>query len=85
MMVQVPVVTKVKAPPLVMVQTPVVLEVKAGVKPELAVALKVGVVPKLFEPGLAKLMVWLALGVTLFDAAEADPVPTELVAVTVKV
>ena len=31
------------------------------------------------------MMVWLSLGVTLFDAAEADPVPAELWAVTVKV
>ena len=84
LMVQVPVVTKVNAPPLVMVHTPV-LEVKAGVNPELTVALKVGVVPKFCEPGLLKVMVWLAFGVTLFDAAEADPVPTLLVAVTVKV
>ena len=48
-------------------------------------ALSVGVVPKFCAPGLAKVMVWLALGVTEFDAVEAGPVPAELVAVTVNV
>jgi hypothetical protein len=83
-MVQVPAVTKVKAPPLVMVHTPVVLEVKLTVRPELAVAVRVGLVPKFCAPGLAKVMVCDPLGVTLLDAADADPVPAELVAVTVK-
>ena len=84
-MVQVPVVTKVSAPPLVMVHTPVVPDVKVGVRPEVAVALRVGEVPKFCAPGLLKVMVWLAAGVTLLEAAEALPVPAELVAVTVKV
>jgi hypothetical protein len=83
-MVQVPVVTKLKAPPEVIVQTPVVDEVKLGVKLELAVALSVGVVPKLCAPGLLKVMVCAACGVTLLDALEAEPVPTPLVAVTLK-
>jgi len=85
LMVQVPPVTKVSAPPLVMVHTPVVLDVKVGVRPEDAVALRVGEVPKVCAPGLLKVMVWFALGVTLLEAAEALPVPAELVAVTVKV
>jgi hypothetical protein len=83
-MVQVPVVTKLKAPPLVIVHTPVVDEVKLGVKLELAVALSVGVVPKLWLPGLLKVMVCAAIGVTLLDALEAKPVPAEFVAVTLK-
>jgi hypothetical protein len=84
-MVQVPTVTKVKAPPLVMVHTPVVLEVKLTVRPELAVAVRVGLVPKFCAPGLAKVMVCPAAGVMLLDAADAAPVPAALVAVTVKV
>ena len=52
---------------------------------QLAIADSVGVVPKVCVPGLLKVMVWLALGVTLIDAADAGPVPAELVAVTVKV
>jgi hypothetical protein len=83
-MVQLPVVTKLKAPPLVIVHTPVVDELKLGVKLELAVALSVGVVPKFCAPGLLKVMVCAALGVALFDALEAEPVPAELVAVTLK-
>ena len=59
-MLQVPAETKVRAPPLVMVQTPVVVELKVGARPELAVALRVGVLPKIWAPGLAKLMVWAA-------------------------
>ncbi len=78
-------VTKVSAPPLVMVQTPVVVELKLTARLDVAVALNVGVVPKLWAPGLAKVMVWLAFGVTLLEADEALPVPAELVAVTVKV
>jgi hypothetical protein len=68
----------------VTVHTPVVVEVKVGVKLELAVALSVGVAPKLCAPGLAKVIVCAAIGVTLFDALEAEPVPAELVAVTLK-
>ena len=68
-----------------MVQTPVVLEVKVGARPEEAVAVRVGEVPNVCVPGLAKVMVWPAMGVTLFDAADAAPGPAELVAVTVKV
>lgn len=45
--VQVPAVTKVRAPPEVIVQTPVVDDVKLTVRPEDEVAVKVGVVPKL--------------------------------------
>ena len=85
MIVQVPAVTKVSAPPVVMVHTPGVEDVNTGVNPESEVAVSVGVVPKFCAPGLAKVMVWLAAGVTLLDAAEAGPSPAELVAVTVKV
>ena len=59
-MLQVPAVTKLKAPTLLIVHTPVVDEVKVGAKPELAVALSVGVVPKLCEPGLLNVMVCAA-------------------------
>ncbi|WP_211209726.1 hypothetical protein, partial [Uliginosibacterium gangwonense] len=53
--------------------------------PEPEVAVNVGVVPKFCAPGLAKVMVCDVLGVTLFEAAEAEPVPALFVAVTVKV
>jgi hypothetical protein len=84
LIVQVPVVTKAKVPPLVMVHTPAVDEVNTGAKPESDVAVRVGVAPKLWLPGFAKVIVCAAIGVTLFDALEAEPVPTELVAVTLK-
>jgi hypothetical protein len=84
-MVQEPAVTKVKTPLLVIVQTPVVLEVKVRVRPEVALADRVGIVPKFCAPGLLKVMVWGALGMTLLLAAEAEPVPTLLEALTVKV
>ena len=76
---------KVSAPPLVIVHTAVVLELKLTVKPELAEAVSVGVVPKFCVPGLAKVIVCDAFGVALFDATDGAPVPAELVAVTVKV
>jgi hypothetical protein len=82
---QVPAVTNERRPPVVIVHTPTVLEVNVGIRLELAVALNVGVVPKFWELGLAKVIVWPATGVTAFDAAEACPVPVEFVAVTVKV
>lgn len=85
LMVQLPLVIKVSAPPLVTVHTAVVLEVKLTGSPELAVAVSVGVVPKFCAPGLAKVIVCVASGVVLFDAADGAPVPAELVAVTVKV
>jgi hypothetical protein len=69
----------------VIVQTPVVLEVKIGVRPDVAVAVNVGAVPKVCDPGLAKVMVWVANGVTEFDAADELLIPTAFVAVTVKV
>ena len=65
--------------------SPVVLEVKVTVRPEVELALSVGVVPKVWAPGLAKVIVCGAAGVILFDADEALPVPAEFVAVTVKV
>ncbi len=84
-MVQVPALRKVSAPPAVMVHTAVVDEVKVGDSPESEVALSVCVVPKVCVPGLAKVMVWAALGVMLLDTADAAPVPALLSAVTVKV
>jgi hypothetical protein len=42
-------------------------------------------VPKFCAPGFAKLIVCEAFDVTLFDAAEATPVPAEFMAVTVNV
>ena len=56
---QIPEVMKAIAPWAVMVQTPVVDDVKLTVSPESDVALRVGVVPKFWEPGLLKVMVWL--------------------------
>lgn len=83
--VQLPAVTKVSAPPLVIVHTPVVDDENVGVSVDVAVADSVGVVPKFCAPGLAKVMTWEPLGVTALDAAEAVLVPTPLVAVTVNV
>ena len=56
-MVHEPAVTKVRVPPLVTVQTPVVLDENVGVRLEVAVAERVGLVPKFCAPGLAKVMV----------------------------
>ena len=84
-MVQVPTVTKLNKPPLVMVQTLGVDEVKVGAKPESDVAVKVGEVPKFCDPGLRKVSVWIALGVIGLDALEAGPKPTAFSASTVKV
>jgi hypothetical protein len=78
-------VTNVNAPPEVTVQTPAVVEVKVTGNVELAVAVKVGVVPKVCAPGGLKVMVWGALGVTAEDAVDAEPEPAEFLAVTVKV
>ena len=61
--------------PDVIVQTPVVEDVKETVKLDVLLALSVGVVPKFCAPGLLKVMVCAALGVTAADAAEALPVP----------
>ena len=77
--------TNVNAPPEVIVQTPVVVDVNVGVRPEEAVAVKVGVVPKVCAPGGLKVMVCGALGVTAEDAVDAEPEPAEFLAVTVKV
>ena len=85
MMVQVPTLAKVSAPPAVTLQTPVVEEVNVTGRPDPEVAVSVGVVPKSCAPGLAKLMVWPAVGVTGAEAVEALPVPAVLVAVAVKV
>ena len=85
MIVQVPAVTKVSAPPEVIVHTLVVDDVNVTVSPESEEAVTVGVVPKFCAPGLLNAIVCAALGVAEFDAADAEPVPAELVAVTVNV
>ena len=85
LIVQVPATTNVNRPPLVIVHTPVVDEVNATVNDELAVAVSVGVVPKLFVPGLANVIDCEPIGVTDTDAPEGLPVPALLVAVTVNV
>ena len=79
-----PAVTKVRVASLT-VQTAGVDELNVTLSPESALAVSVGVVPKLCSPGLAKVMVCGAAGVTALEAAEAALVPAALVAVTVKV
>ena len=64
LMLQLPTLTNVKAPALVMVHTAVVLELKLTVRLELAVALSVGDVPKFWLLGWVKVMV-CALRVSL--------------------
>ena len=87
LMEHVPTPTKLRVLPETL-HTAEVIEVNVTVKPELAVAVKVSVLPKFCAPGLAKVMVWLVMpfeGVTELLAAEAALVPAVLVAVTVKV
>ncbi len=85
MIVQVPAVTNVNTPPLVIVHTPLVDDVKATVNAELAVAVSVGVVPKFFVPGFANVIDCEPMGVTDPEAPEALPVPALLVAVRLNV
>ncbi|WP_206517978.1 hypothetical protein, partial [Mesorhizobium sp. M7A.F.Ca.CA.002.06.1.1] len=73
MIVHVPVDTNARRPVVVTVHTVVVLDVKTGVRPESLVADSVGVVPNVCVPGLGKVIVWVARGVTPFDAAEGEP------------
>jgi hypothetical protein len=77
LIVQVPAVTNERRPPDVMVQTPVVLELNVGVRLEVATAVKFGVVPKFWAPGLLKVIVCgdVAIGVTEFEEDEFGPVP----------
>ena len=84
-MVQVPAVTNVSAPPLVIVHTLVVEEVNDTANDEVEVAVKMGVVPKFCAPGFANEMACDGLGATEFDAPDAELAPALLVAVTVKV
>ena len=72
-------------PPGVIVHTAAVEDVKATGKLASDDAVNVGVVPNVCAPGLAKVIVWVARGVTAFEAADAGPVPALLVAVTVNV
>ncbi len=76
---------KVSTPPLVIIHTLVVDEENVGVSEEVAVAVSVGAVSKFWVPGPVKVIVCAAFGITLLEAAEALPVPTLLVAVTVNV
>src|ERR1043166_2324601 len=85
LIVQLPAVRKASTPPVVIVQTAGVDDVKDTVRADEAVAVRVGVVPKVCAAGCANVMVCAAFGVTAFEAADAGPVPAELVAVTVKV
>ena len=85
LIVAVPVVRKVRTPPEVMVATPVVEEVNVTVRPDVEEADRVGEVPKFCVPGLAKVIVWGALGVTADDGSEVSPASTALRALTVNV
>jgi uncharacterized membrane protein len=85
LIVHVPADPNANSPPLVVVQTPDVDDVNTIVNAEVDVAVSVGVVPKFFDPGFAKVIVWASFGVTPDDATEALPAPTLLVAVRVKV
>jgi hypothetical protein len=85
LMVQVPAFTKVAAPAEVIVQTAVVDEVKVTACPELETAVKVGVVPKFWVGGWAKVTVGGGAGVTMFEAADSGLLPTPFVAWTVNV
>ena len=85
MMVHVPIATVVSAPLEVVVQMLVVLEPNVTASPEVDVAVRVGVVPKFCVPGLANVIVCEPVGVTELEAADAEPVPTLFVAVTVNV
>ena len=80
-MVQVPVVMPVTVLPLT-VHTPVVVLLKLTARPDVAVALAVVVPPTARLLGLKPMapMLWLAAGVTLFEAVEAGLVPALLVA-----
>ena len=59
MIVHVPKVRKVNTPPEVIVHTPDVEDVNVTGKLESEDATKAGLVPKLFEPGFAKVIIWL--------------------------
>ena len=85
MIVQVPAATNANTPPLVIVQTPEVDEVNETGSPEVDVAVTVGVVPKYCVTGVVNVIDCVLKGVVELDAPEAMPVPTLLVAVTVKV
>jgi uncharacterized membrane protein len=85
LIVHVPADPNTNSPPLVVVQTPDVDDVNATVNAEVDVAVSVGVVPKLFVPGSAKVIDCEPKPVTDPDAPEALPAPALLFAVTVKV
>jgi hypothetical protein len=53
----VPLVSNVKAPPLVTVHTDVVEDVNVTARPELAVAVSEGELPSAWEPGLLNVIV----------------------------
>lgn len=80
----VPAFKNVKIPALVTVQISGVSLVKLTASPELEVACKVGLVPKICAPGLLNVIVCELIGVTAFENIEVTPVPTLFVAVTLK-
>jgi hypothetical protein len=84
-MVQVPMPTKVTIPDELTVHMLVVEDPKLTARPELALAFNDGKLPKFCAPGSVKVMDWLAAGATELDAADAEPVPADVVADTVKV
>ncbi len=83
--VQVPALAKASTPAAVTVHTAGVEETKRSGRPESTEATSVGVVPNACAPGLAKVMTWVTAVVTALEAADEVPVPTLLLAVTVKV
>lgn len=61
MIVQVPAERNVSAPPALIEQTPDVDELKVTASPELDVAVSVRVVPNVWAPGFANVIVWVPL------------------------
>ena len=73
--VQVPTVTIVRIPPLVIVQILEVDEVKVTAKPLVEVAVKVFALPNTLLPGLLKVMVWVFKLVVMPVEGEEVKVP----------
>ena len=84
LILQVPVETNARTPPLI-VHTPVVDDVNVTVSAKSEVAVSVGVVPKFLVPGFANVIACTAIGVTDADATDAAEVPPLFEAVAVNV
>ena len=84
LILQVPVDTNARTPPLI-VHTPLVDDVSATASAESDVAVSVGVVPKFLVPGFATVIACTAIGVTDADATDAAEVPPLFEAVAVNV